>query len=190
MKNSLLFSFKSTINKIKTKLVRGLGKILFVFGILFGIVGFTFDNAEQIPVVYKVFLPKYNKEKEAIDYVENLNQGEKLQKNSMKFEILSQLILGNLAKNNSIDAVQVSEIIKNGESGLTLGNIINRDISLRIILKKEEKYYNFGISTHELNEQIEEMKNKNVFNWSLFLFSLGVLLEIIGWKIENKKETK
>jgi len=157
--------------------------ILFVSGIFVETIAFFIGYAEHVPFLYQVISPTYycaNKGFEKLRDVKLLKQTDK------GFIQISQLFKDVAAKQNPAEVVErinPTEFIRKGAMQAFSTDRVKEVIKVGVKLSNGQTV---DWDLNEISSMVKALKSTNTFQWALKIFSLGVLIQIIGFIIGKK----
>jgi len=156
--------------------------LLFIIGLLIEMLAFFVGNAEFVPIIYKVVSPSYFR---ASSGLEKLQKEKSLEPQDHGFKEISDLFKLVALKQNKPEVVNKIEVDKFVKKGAKLAFNPER-VSEKI--EVEVKLSNGHIVKWDLNEiepMVDNLKSPYIFYWALSLFLVGVVIQIIGFKIRK-----
>ena len=162
--------------------------LLFSIGIVFEIFAFVISNSDNLPIVYRCI---------SIDYY-NANQGYKKLSNDRSLmpgdkgfeeiyvfaeDFLLQANSQELVNKFVIDSIKCDSYAKFYAGREFSGWRTN--VYLYISNGQKLNWY-----LEDIIPRIEQLKNKSIFHWSIFLVALGIMFQIWSFLIGNKRDRK
>lgn len=156
---------------------------LFVGGLVLEVFAFLIGNASNLPWMHRLLSPAYYKAQKAL----------------IKLESEKELIQTDYGFQEIIRALQEKAIQERHPeiSGLPVRKIVRGTPAMGFSANKAgvstpvEFHFEGGRTVkwnlEEIVEKIQALRTKNLFCWALGLFAIGVILQVAGFLIENKK---
>ncbi len=160
--------------------MKNIALILFIFGIFVEALAFFIGYADHIPFLFRVISPTYYRLNKGL---EKLRDVKRLKPTDKGFVEISQLFKEITAKQNPseiIERINPTEFIRK----LTFSSDHTKEI-----IHVDVKLANGQTVSCDLSEiptMVKALKSTNTFKLALVIFSLGVLMQIIGFIIGKK----
>lgn len=164
-------------------LMKHLPLLVFAIGLLIEVAAFFVGYADCVPVIYKVISPSYSL---AINGLDKLREKKVLEPQYRGFIKISELFKNVASKQNKPEIVEKIEVTQFVKKGAMLAFSTER---AKEVIKVEVKLSNGQSVEWDLNEierMVANMKSSYTFWWAMAVFLVGVILQIIGFKIGTK----
>ena len=157
--------------------------ILFVFGIFIQASAFFIAYADYVPSLLRIISPAYYRANKGF---EKLRDAKSLKPTDNGFIEISQFFKSVAAKQNPPDIVKKINPTEFIRKGAIQSFTANR---AKEVIKVDVKLSNGQTVSWDLNEissMVKDSKSTNTFKWALIIFSIGVLIQIIGFIVGRK----
>lgn len=161
--------------------------VLFVLGILLEASAFFIGYADHVPFLYRIILPTYYRANKGL---EKLRDVKSLIPSDKGFIEISQLFKNVATKQNPpeiVERINPTEFLRKGAMQTFSADRVKEVIKVDVKLSNEQ------IVSWDLNEistMVEALKSTNTFKWALMIFSLGVLIQVVGFLFGKKYSIK
>jgi len=157
--------------------------ILFVFGILVEAIAFFIGYADQVPFLFRVISPTYYRASKGF---EKLRDVKSLKPTDKGFIEISQLFKNVAAKQNPpevVERINPTEFVRKGAMQAFTADRVKEVIKVDVKLSNGQAV---SWDLNEISSMVKALKSTNTFKWALIIFSLGVLIQIIGFILWKK----
>lgn len=158
--------------------------ILFAIGLLVEILAFSLSHEEQFPKLQPFLHLKYF---EAKSGMEILRRNKSLYPGDTGFDVISRMFFDMKKLQNSlklVDKIFIQKIEYFHAATVSFGNSSTiGKIELKYILSNGKT---LRVPLKFVNQKVDELKNKNIFRISIIIFAIGVIIQIIGIRQEEK----
>jgi hypothetical protein len=157
--------------------------VLFVLGILVEAIAFFIGYADHVPFLFRIISPTYYRANKGL---EKLRDVKSLMPPDKGFIEISQLFKNVAAKQNPskiVERINPTEFIRKGAMQAFTADHVKE------VIKVDVKLSNGQIVSWDLNEislMVQALKLTNTFKWALIIFSLGVIIQLVGFLLGKK----
>ena len=156
---------------------------LFVFGLLLEIFAFLISNTSNLPWMHRLLSPTYYKAQKALQKLDS--EKELIQADYGFKEVIKKFREKAIEEGHpEVSEISVIKIVRgNPKMGFSANSAgVKTPIDFHLEGGKTVGWY-----MEEIIAKIETLRTKNLFWWGVGLFTIGVILQIVGFVIENKK---
>ena len=158
-------------------------RILFVAGLLLEIFAFLISNTSNLPWMHRLLSPTYYKAQKALQKLDS--KKELIQTDYGFQEVIKKFREKAMEEGHpEVSEIPVIKIVRgNPRMGFSANSAgVTTPIDFHLESGKTVGWY-----MEEIIEKIETLRTKNLFWWGASLFLIGIILQVVGRIIENKK---
>ena len=157
--------------------------VFFTVGLFFETIAFFVGYADNIPFIFKLISPDYFKAKEGLRTLEEKTE---LNKRDRGFDEISQVILKELTLQNLHTKLVGVSVIKISRGRPVIAFSAKKAGPRTPIIVELSDGQKPEWNLEFLANRVSELKSKNVFEFAIAIFFLGVLIQIINFFVDKK----